>query len=62
MNWYDIQFAQDRHEEFLRQAELQHRIAQAKSEAKAPQPILRKASEAQPRPAQPPLRPANKRT
>ena len=59
MNWLDIQFAQDRHKEFLREAEVHRRIAQAKSEAKSPSPRLSKFRDVRLRQSQRPLKPAN---
>ena len=59
MNWLDIHFAQDRHKEFLREAEVQRRIHQAKSEAKSPPPILTKLRDVRLRQSQRPLKPAN---
>ena len=59
MNWLDIQYAQERHREFLREAETQRRIKAAKSASKASQPALRKLRDVRLRPAQRHLKPAN---
>jgi hypothetical protein len=58
MNWLDIQFAQDRHKEFLREAEQQRLIQAARSAKKSPQPVLSKLRDVRLRQSQPPLKPA----
>ena len=61
MNWFDIQFAQHRHQEFLREAEEQRLIQDAKQEAKkTPPSSLQKLRDVRLRQPQPPLKPANK--